>query len=109
MAYVILLVLAPTTALVSVGLLRARRPGTLSALLSLITLALLILWVVNSVFIATDFQDADGFTDCSQSACSALQVFTGVTFGVGIVIFVGIALVALLAAAFRRGASSEHP
>jgi hypothetical protein len=102
MFYAVLLVVAPITALVAVTSLRARRPGGLSRILSWLTVGLLILWLVDSVLFITDYKDADGFVDCSQGDCSALQVFAGLTFGLGSVAFAVIAVVALIAAAVHR-------
>jgi hypothetical protein len=55
----------------------------------------------------TDFRDADGFIDCSQGGCSTLQIFVGVTFGIGALLLLAIAVIALAAAAAGRSRSSE--
>jgi hypothetical protein len=101
MVLIILLVFVPIPALVTVRSLHVRRPGRLSRALTALTAGLLVLWVVNSVLFVTDYEDADGFVDCSQGVCSALQVFVGLTYGLGIAAFLGIAIVALIAAAHR--------
>ena len=78
-------------------------------MLSWLTAGLLFLWLVNSVLVVTDYKDADGFVDCSQGDCSPLQIFAGLTFGLGSVALAGIAVVGLIAAAVHRASPSERP
>lgn len=66
------------------------------------------LWLINSVLVVTDYEDADGFVDCSQGDCSTLQAFAGLTFSLGSIAFAGIAVVAIVAAVVHRASPPER-
>ena len=98
----------PAIALVATTVLWRLRPRTLPLLIGAVVLSAA--YSVASVMIATDYEDADGFIDCSPY-CSGVQDAVKVGFLLGGALLVLIAVVSLVwatVAALRRSSSSSR-
>jgi hypothetical protein len=100
----LLSVVAPLAALGLTFALRRLRPTHATSALLVLTVSLGALWILDYVVIATDYKDADGFSDC-WPACSTLQDLVALVFWYGgalLVLTILFSLGALAVALVRR-------